>query len=435
MIKTRWDRIVWVFIYLSIFINSFVFFQTPFEFYFGYLIYIVLLPVFFRRYKLPVELVYIFIILIAVGVLNVELGNNQYKNFIKVGLGVIMSYSFYYFVVQESNINVKKLFEYYLFGSFIICVIGIVQVISFKVGFSPGYNFRWVLNKWGITPGGIFGIRMNSIFAEPSHFAEVISAAMFVAVRDLFVKEKYYFSSKQSLVVIIAYLLTYSSTGYIALFVTMVLFMINFGLVRYILVVIPLLFFVFNFIYDNASGFQIRVDSQIELFQGGEINIGKHHGSSIIQYNNFHVSVENIKEFPFFGTGLGSHEHAFEKHSLTKNIATEGFSWNSKDANSMLFRLMSETGLFGVFLMFFVIFKFYVNRPRINNDLENPYWLISNAILVMIVIKLVRQGHYFLNGFPFFIMLYYYSWLLNKKRNYELENSEHELIIETSDKN
>lgn len=48
-------------------------------------------------------------------------------------------------------------------GAFFISMIGIIQVISYRVGFSPGYSFGWLFNKWAIIKGDT-GIRMNSFF-------------------------------------------------------------------------------------------------------------------------------------------------------------------------------------------------------------------------------------------------------------------------------
>ncbi len=111
---------------------------------------------------------------------------------------------------------------------------------------------------------------------------------------------------------------------------------------------------------------------------------------------------------------MGSHPIAFEKYSLTKNIKTFGFANNSQDANSMLLRLISETGLFGTFFMLGLTFKCFVNRQRMP-DAPDTFWIISGAILTMIVVNLLRQGHYFLNGFPFFIWLYYFNYVNAQK--------------------
>src|SRR4051812_12228857 len=83
-------------IYVSIFINSYVFFQYPFEFYLGYLIYLVLLPIFIFRYGFPRDLPMIFFVLLVTGIFNIFLGNNSVGQFVKIFTGLLLSYFFYY---------------------------------------------------------------------------------------------------------------------------------------------------------------------------------------------------------------------------------------------------------------------------------------------------------------------------------------------------
>lgn len=406
--KEEGKQSFWIvlFIYLSIFVNSYVFFTSPFEFYFGYLIYIILLPVFIFRYGFTRHLFFIFLTLFITGVFNIAMGNNTLALFFKVFTGLTLSYFFYYYVIVEFKFNLNQLFNWYLKGSFWVAVIGLFQFFSFQLGFKPGYDFSWILNKGGFIPGGNFGIRVNSIFSEPTYLASTLSAAFFVSIYNLFRKENYYLNKFQSFVIIIVFILSFSSLGQLGIFLTFILLAINFGLVRYIFIIIPLGLVLFNYLYNNVRDFRDRYDGLIELYTTGEFRLGKTHGSSFILYNNYIVATENFKSNFAFGTGIGSHPVAFEKYSIGKGIKVYGLNLNSADANSMLLRLISETGLFGVGIFLFIIFKCYVRR---NEHYDSPHWLISNAILVMILLNLFRQGHYFLNGFPFFVILYYYN--------------------------
>jgi hypothetical protein len=405
--NTRLESLIVLFIYLSIFINSYVFIKKPFELYFGYLIFIILLPIFISRYGYKRELVTLFAILLLNGVFQILIGNNTSILFFKVFIGLILSYFFYYYVLIEFNKNIEKLFTWYLIGSFYVSIIGIVQFISFQVGFRPGYNFNWILNKWSYAPGGLFGLRINSIFAEPTHLGAVLSPAFFISIYNLFINEPFGITRRQSLVIIIVYFLSFSGLGQLGIFLTLIFFAINFGLLRYLILVIPVSLFLFNFLYNNVIDFRDRYDSLVGLFSGNQkFQLGKTHGSSFILYNNYHVAIESFKSNFLLGTGIGSHPIAFEKFSLAKDIKVFGLNLNSADANSMLLRLISETGLFGVLIMFYIIIKFYVKRDEKN---DTYHWLVSNGILIMILLNLFRQGHYFLNGFPFFVLLYIYN--------------------------
>ena len=53
---------------------------------------------------------------------------------------------------------------------------------------------------------------------------------------------------------------------------------------------------------------------------------------------------------------------------------------------------------------------------------------MSNGIAVMILLYMIRQGHYFLNGFPFFLWMFYYVYVENVKlRNATQEAQQPEL--------
>jgi hypothetical protein len=358
--------------------------------------------------------------LLVTGLLNIALQNNTAQLFFKVYTGLFLSYFFYYYVVIQFDFDIEKLFKWYLKGCYVVALIGIFQFVSFKIGFVPGYDYTWVFNKWGFISGGNFGIRINSIFAEPTHFAGFISAAFFVAINNIIRRTRYGLNRFQSFVIITVYILSFSGLGQVGIFFTLVLILINYGLLRYVIIIIPAFIVLFNVIYNNVEEFRERLDSLVELYTTGNFVLGKTHGSSFILYNNSHVAFENFKSNFMFGSGIGSHPVAFAKYTLAGNIPVYGFNINSADANSMLLRLVSETGLFGTVLFGFILFKFYVRK---NDYANSDHWLISNGILVMILLNLFRQGHYFLNGFPFFVILYFYNYQDYQKHIEKLEES------------
>lgn len=414
MFEGRLNRTIIFLIYASIFVNSFVFAKRPAEIYFGYAIFFLLLPIFIFRHRIPGYFVVVFSILLLAGITNVIFGHNTFPQFLKIFLGVFFSYLFYYYVLVQFDYNVEKLFQLYLLGCYIVAVIGVIQFISFQINFTPGYDYSWILNKWGVPRGGNFGIRINSIFGEPTYFGACVSAGAFVSLFNLVSKKPYFLSRFQSAVILITYLLTFSGLAFIGIFTAIVILLLNFGFVRYVLFFAPILVTSFYYLYANVPEFHERVTSTIDIFETGEFRIGKTHGSSIILYNNYKIAFENFSTNFLVGTGLGSHPVAFEKYSITKNVQQYGFNNNNQDANSMLLRLLSETGLFGTILMLGVVFKNFVRR---NSYLDVPdhFWIISGGILTMVIVNFLRQGHYFLNGFPFFIWLYYFNNVNYKK--------------------
>jgi len=404
-------RIVTIAIFATLFISSYVFFKVPFEGYLSYVVMAFLFPFYIARFGIPKAPVLLFLPLLVFGIISVEAGDNTYALFFKIFIGFFSSVLFYDYVFRHYDFNIKELFGYYMTGALIVSAIGLIQLISFRVGFSPGYNYSFILNKWGLSYGGL-GLRINSIFSEPSYFAAVIAPAFFVCVSNIFRKDKMFLSKKQGLVVIVAYLLTFSSLGIIGMFLTILLLLLNFGFFRYAVIFIPAFYFGFNYAYDSIPEFRERFDGTFDIFSAEGANTDVH-GSSFVLYNNYQIAVKNFEKNPLFGTGLGSHPIAFDRYSLTLQTGVIQIDFNKADANSMFLRLLSETGLYGtIFIIIFVIRNYLGRRRSIDDDL----WVISNAALLIILLFLFRQGHYFLNGFPFFLWLYYYVRLENNKR-------------------
>jgi len=391
-------------IFSHLFMAALVIFKSPFEFYFGYITYFAL-PVMAGRYGLPRTEILLFLPLFILGALYCEIGLNNYGQLIKIVIGFFLSVAFFNYIVKAYDYNVSELFRLYLKGAFIVSIVGIVQVVSYRVGFSPGYNFGWLFNKWGVIKAED-GIRMNSFFSEPSYYSSVMAPAFFVALYNLFNRKKMLFISMlQSLIIIVAYPLTKSGVGMIGIAVAVLLLLINSGFFRYGLFVAPIAYYAFMYSYNNVAEFKDRVDGTFEIYDTGDVTSYDINGSSFVLYNHTHIATENFKANPLFGTGLGSHASAFDRYSYTNLEETVDIEFNKADANSMALRLMSETGLVGLIFFAFFLFSNWVLSWR---SPEPEIWVISNACFLIIVLQLLRQGNYFYCGFPFFIWIYYY---------------------------
>ncbi|HWY10415.1 MAG TPA: hypothetical protein VN026_03765 [Bacteroidia bacterium] len=360
--------------------------------------------------------------------MNIVLGNNTVGNFFKIFVNVAVNIVFYRYVMEYYDFDVNKIFKMYLQGSYIVAILGLIQVASFVLHIEPGYNWRVFLplNKWNFHIGGLLGIRLNSTFTEPSYFGSSIAPAFFIAAYELIFKKNLFLNRTKCIVIVAAYMLTFSSLAYMGIFITILLFALNFGVVRYFFIAIPIAIILYNAAYSNVKDFRVRINGMNALFVDGIIEkelsgnlskgarmyrvskvLTKIHGSSFVLYNNMHVAVQNFKRNPLFGSGLGSHELAFEKYNL--NYMLGGiYDFNAPDANSMFLRILSELGIMGVLFTFMFIFKFFVSKSLGKNE-DETYWLISNAILVIIFTQLLRQGNYTYNGFILFAWMYYYN--------------------------
>ena len=396
---------------LSMFTSSYVFFRNPFEFYIHYIIFILYLPVFFIKYKIPRNITYILLILLFSSIFNIFIGNLQWFPFIKVWGGFFLSLNFYYFVYLYFEKNVLKIFNYYIkFCSFLL-FIGLIQIIFFQIGFEPGYDLRifFGLNKWSlVTRGGILGIKFSSFLTEPAQLAIVTVPIVFISLNNLIFNESYFIKYKFiNITFLILYVLITSATGFIGLLICLIIIEIINKIYNIFLGLIPSLTFLIV-LYNNVPDFKIRVDAGLELNKSFENDIQRDiaNTSTFTLYDNYIVTYNNFLENPLIGSGIGSHQYAFDKFSLTKKYSNLNvFANNSKDANSLFLRIISETGLLGVLFLFFILYKGISTM----NKLNKVEYIVSVSLLLIIILSLIRQGNYFLNGLPLIFILFYYN--------------------------
>lgn len=438
-------------IFINLFFNGIVLTKQPFEFYISYVPLIILLLIFIAKYKFPKETIYILVPLLITGILNIFLDNNTYNNFFKIFVNIAINIIFYRYVVEYYDYDMNKIMKIYLKWAYIVSILGLVQLVGFRLGIGFLYDWRAFLplNKWGIVEGGL-GLRINSTFTEPSYYGSSMAPAFFIAFYDFVFKRELFLSRNKSLVILIAYILTFSSLAFVGVFITIVLIALNFGVIRYFIIAIPIAVLLYFGAYNYAQEFRVRVDGLSALFVdnileeelSGTMSKGarmhkvskvllKIHGSPFVLYNNLHVATQNFKQNPLFGSGLGSHEIAFKNYNL--NYMLGGiYEFNVADANSMFLRTMSEMGLMGIIFVFIFIFKFYVSK-NLGIEEDETYWIISNAVLVIIITQLLRQGNYTFNGFMLFGWMYYFNRIkyleyVENKQNEEKNQKEIELL-------
>ena len=410
---TNFSRIIKIILFITLFSSSYVFFKTPFEFYFHYIIFIVLIPLFFIKYGFPKLIIQLLALPLAVGIIQILLNNCDTFIFLKVFGGLLATLLFYYYIILYSNFNINMLFTLYIKFCYILAIIGCVQLFSYIMNFNIGYDYNWIFNKWGVVKGGLIGIRVNSILSEPAQLAIVLSPAVYISIHNLLHKDNFILNKYQSIIIITISILTTSSVGYIGILISLLLNTNSFRL-RYIFIGIGISISSFFLAYNYVPDFKSRMDSAIGLWIYQEFNIKNTNNSSFVVYNNVHIAKENLKHHPIFGTGIGSHEDAFKKHTLTETVIKYDFAFNQKDGNSLLVRLTTETGIIGISFISLLLIKGYINRQK-NYKLEK-HSIISKALLMIIILSLIRQGNYMMNGLPLIFLIYYYNYVSFKNK-------------------
>jgi O-antigen ligase len=262
---------------------------------------------------------------------------------------------------------------------------------------------------WGV-------LKVNSILLEPSHFATSMAPAFLVALVNIFRKRVFNQRKTDSMIIIISYILTFSAVAYIAILICLLLISYNTIKIRYtslaMIVISVLAFSAYSYIPEMRT----RVDDTLGIAIGSkeatDANL-----STFSLVSNAYVAYNSFLDSPLFGHGLGSHPISYDKYILGViggDIQEEVFGINKDDASSLFLRLASETGLFGIVAVLYFVFKCYLK-----NSCKNNLQIISNSILCMLLVSLLRQGHYFYNGLFFFVWLYYFSYKIYMGMNPE----------------
>jgi hypothetical protein len=282
-----------------------------------------------------------------------------------------------------------------------------------------------ITGKIKLTSNGFY--RIYSIMGEPYFLAVALLPALYFQTYCFLSEKKYRISFRNWVhlgVIGLCYLFTFSSAGFIGLALIILMYMYSadyFSLLRgqARILIVPIIFVLslafYNNLKDALSEFQVRVDDTVKLFQGGEPDvkaISEVNASTFALYTNYIIAKESFVRNPFLGSGLGSHpvnyDITFAKYFPPDFIERFG-TFNKFDANSLFLRLMSETGLFGLGAVIIFLWRFFMGKKYIRNPKFRYLNIINQSIFILVVVRLVRTGHYFGNGFFLFIFMYYYT--------------------------
>ena len=302
-----------------------------------------------------------------------------------IGITIVGTY-YYNFV---SLYQTSEIIDTYIKMAFWVAVIGY-----------PLYFF-------GLQIGNPGEERFCSFFKEPAHYVIVVLPACY-----------YYLKTNNYLrfaIIFVTLILSSSSLGYIGCGLLFLLPNLTLKRIGYFFVVLPILIVTFYHIYSTYPFFKMRVDdtykSYSAVFNGKfkeETNL-----SSYALMSNLYVAKSNVVDHPF-GSGIGSHIYMHKNVYLSKMrppkyLVTQNLqATNSTDANSMFTRVISEMGIIGFIII--VILMYYAFGAFASNKL-----FFAQGIVIYLLLKLFRDGHYFAPEFYFFVWLLYFTMVEHTK--------------------
>lgn len=405
----------------SVFMDNFIFlrYQLPFDFYYYYLIFaasiiyyinstgsIQLLP---RWFSISIGALIVTTLLITL------LENTYSMGVTKQLVGVLFTSIAYYTFLAYNNFEVKRIFRMYVFCALFIALEGLLEEVLNLGGIHINERIR-------MTTSGYY--RIYGLLGEPYFLAVALLPSMFYILYKTTIFEKI-LSKYNNLfitgVIFTCFIFTFSSAGFLGLGGVILFWLydknyLNFTSWKIIFlpVFVALFFISFNNLQKQWLEFNIKFNQTLDAFTNNSTkkeDINELNTSSFALYSNYVIAKASFSEKPLTGTGLGTHEANYKKYFsryFDQDFVVRYGIFNTADANSMFVRLMSETGLLGLSLFFTFLLKNFVGKKGYKNPELRDYTLINQSIFIWFIIRLVRTGNYFGNGFFLFFFMYYF---------------------------
>ena len=271
--------------------------------------------------------------------------------------------------------------------------------------------------------------RVYSIMAEPYYLAVILIPAFYYYL-SLIIGNREYRDRRvlfKFLVILLCFILTFSTAGFMAIAIMAVLVLYNKGFFSFKkgkIIFLPIIIFVLGIGFlaakDSVNVFKEKIEDTYKAFTERNFDyefVSNLNSSTFALYTNYAIAEFSFVRNPISGSGFGSHvinyDLMFTEYFDEIFLETYG-SFNKQDANSLFLRLMSEMGLIGLGFMFFYLFKFFLKRKWLLNKELAPIVLINQGVFIMMVLRIIRTGNYIGNGFFFFFFLYWLTWKICK---------------------
>jgi hypothetical protein len=376
-----------------IFSSVFALFTEDFYFHYGIdlkLYYLILISNFFLfAYYNKVTIhknLFIMIGFLAIhGLISYVWLQHPIKSLIAQLLGISISSIYYYNFIK--NYGVEKVFKVYLDFALFIALLAIpmfyLQINSFSE------------------------FRLNGILTEPAHYAAIMLPATYVFLRD----KKYL---KLGLIVVTIFL-SKSSIGYIGLGLILILpllktkYFIKYAWIVFIIIGSSTYYLSTQWnkpIDENKSNVLVRrlkqTTKSLSAIYTGKFE--KHTNLSTYAFlSNSFITQKIVLDKPF-GTGLGSYQYEYDRYyPLIKPppylVELKQSKINRTDANSLFLRMLADLGIFAVLIFIYVGYRSYKLFSSENK-------IIQQSTFFYLIVKLIREGHYFPPEFYFFLLIF-----------------------------
>lgn len=376
-----------------IYSSIFALFTEGFYFHYGIdlkLYYLILISNFFlfsinKKVIVHKNLLIIFGFLVIHGIVSYVWLQYPIKSLFAQLLGISISSIYYYNFIK--SYGVEKVFKVYL---------GFAVIIAFMA--IPMFYLQ--INSFS-------EFRLNGILTEPAHYAAIMLPATYVFLRD----KKYL---KLGLMVVTIFL-SKSSIGYIGLGLILIFPLLK---IKYFIKYAWIVFIVIGSsayylstqwnkpVDENKSNVLVRrlkeTNKSLSAVATGKFE--KHTNlSSYAFLSNSFITQKIVLNKPF-GAGLGSYQYEYDLYyPLIRPppylVELKQSKINRTDANSLFLRMLSDLGVFAVLIFIYAGYRSY---QLFSMEKKN----IQQSAFFYLMVKLIREGHYFPPEFYFFLFIF-----------------------------
>ena len=341
--------------------------------------------------RLPARIL-IFILYLAVsGGIGIAYSTDTLGLVVKEILGISVSLVYFYYFFRLIGDDFERAFSTYVNIAYWFAI------LAFPIWVGACIHFGDIERLHGFTD-------------EPTAFCELVLPAFYWHAHQYFTSRKY---GMRVAVFTIAVILSSSTNGYMAAAFGAAILLAGRGRLKYFVAVPIVIGAVAALAYAYSIDFRMRVDDTLRAVVTQNV-IGSN-SSTYALISNVFVTRQVLRESPILGNGLGSHPISHERFladipGVATFIQGQITGLNATEAASLALRTLSELGILGFSGVLIFVFYFHVGG-------DGARGAISNAILVVFFLKLLRDGNYFFPEQFFFIFIYF---LNHRQRKLEM---------------
>ena len=334
-------------------------------------------------------------------------------NFFLQILNVVSYFSFYVFALSRIQFSLKRVISIYFSVLTFYLVAGYFYILIYWISPQAYTLLINLLGQANTIGTGIVGVRFFSIFHEPSHFIQ-FAAFGYMYLFVTWLTQSRRISMTYLIILGVSLVLTRSALALLPLLAPMIVL-----LIRYLFTSKGLIVFaaMMSLLVVELT---VGVIPQAITQRFSDLITGLYDPNALTQLNAssgslvnaFYVAIQTLQNTYGSGIGFGSFKEAFELYSSKETSIN---LYNSVSGGSLLIRVMTELGLFGLLLLL----GFFIFKLRLKISANPELYCFSWACLAVLLTSFARLGGYTTGIFPFAFIGYFFGDYLFQKLSHK----------------